>query len=51
MKTHVMKFVPFNQALIGKEVLYVFPLPYGPRCLVRTNGTDLEVVTPTPPKT
>ncbi|UXR07970.1 hypothetical protein [Salmonella phage SEP13] len=44
MKTHVMKFVPFNQALIGKEVLYVFPLPYGPRCLVRTNGTDLEVV-------
>lgn len=43
MKIKFMKFVPFDQLLIGKETLYIFPLPHGIRCLVKTNGTEIEV--------
>lgn len=43
MKVKLMPFVPFDQRLIGKETIYIFPLPHGIRCLVKTNGTDIEV--------
>lgn len=46
MKPNLMPLRPFDQRRIGSgEVLYIFPLPNGPRVLVTTNGTDLTMVT------
>lgn len=47
MKIHLPKIRPFDQHIIGKETIYIFPRPHGIRALVKTNGTDLSVFTDT----
>lgn len=42
MKKHLMPIKRFDQARIGKQVLYIFPLPYGPRCIVRVEHDPIE---------
>lgn len=43
MKHPTPKLTPFNQLLIGKSPIYIFPLPYGPRAVVTCDGCDVSV--------
>jgi hypothetical protein len=46
MKYNLMPLRPFNQRRAGSsEVLYLFPLPHGERCVIETNGTEITVHT------
>lgn len=49
MKPHA-PFVKFNQFLIGKAPIYIFPLPKGPRCLATCDGIDVTITMPSLPK-
>ena len=42
MKKHLMSFGRFDQNRIGKQTIYIFPLPHGPRCIVRVEYDPIE---------
>lgn len=43
MKVHVPQILPFNESVIGKETIYIFPLPHGFRCVAKTDGKEITV--------
>lgn len=41
MNSPIPQFQPFNQLLIGKSPIYIFPLPHGPRVIVACDGDSV----------